>query len=137
MAGGQDSFCIARVDLNYIKKINGEYGPENGNISIRKLCYLVCDVFHHSPVFRIGDDEFVIILKNRDYENIHELVDHFNKEIEKIERNKDLEPWERVSAAIGVALFDQTKDFTVDDVIKRANSNMYKRKQEMKAETDL
>ena len=136
-AGGKDSFGIALVDLNYLKRTNEEYGPEKGNIAIKRLCYLVCDVFHHSPVFRIGDDEFVVILKNRDFDNVHELVSQFNEEIDKLSKNTTLEPWERISAAIGVAIFDQTNDFTVDDVFKRATENMFKKKREMKAEIDL
>ncbi|SEQ13536.1 Diguanylate cyclase, GGDEF domain [Treponema bryantii] len=52
------------------------YGHEEGNYAIKKLCEIVCSVFSHSPVFRIGGDEFVVILKGADqkmYENKKEM----------------------------------------------------------------
>ena len=55
IAGGKEiQFGIAMVDLNYLKKINDTYGHEKGNVAIIKLCNLVCTIFCHSPVFRIG-----------------------------------------------------------------------------------
>ena len=43
-----------------------------------------------------------------------------------------MEEWERVSAAIGVSKFTQN-DKTVDDVFKRADEAMYRRKTRMRA----
>ena len=54
LADGFNEFGLAMVDLNFLKKTNYTYGHEKGNISIRRLCMLVCEVFEHSPVFRIG-----------------------------------------------------------------------------------
>ncbi len=131
-AQGMEEFGIAIVDLNYLKKINDEHGHDNGNQAIKKLCFLVCSVFKHSPVFRIGPDEFGVILKNLDYRRIDELVELFDLEIEKRITDTSLDPWERISASVGVALYEPGKDFTVEDVIKRAEANMKNRKQEMK-----
>ena len=133
VAVGADKFGICMIDLNYLKKINDEYGHDKGNYAINKLCKIVCNIFKHSPVFRIGGDEFAVILKNTDYDAINELTGIFNEEIEKLSSDESLEPWERTSAAIGVALFDPGKDFTVNDVFKRADENMYQRKHDMKA----
>lgn len=133
LSSGLDRFGIAMIDLNFLKKTNDRYGHDKGNISIKKLCDLVCDIYVHSPVYRIGGDEFAVILKNVDYENASELEKTFNAEIDRIYNDTTLEPWERISAAIGVALFDRSKDHTVDDVFRRADEAMYRRKQEMKA----
>ncbi len=133
VAGGADSFGIGIVDLNNLKEINEKYGHDNGNLAIRELCFIVCNVFKHSPVFRIGGDVFAIILKNGDYGNVHQLVDELNDTVKKKLQDESLEPWKRISAAIGIALFDPKADFTVGDVFKRAESNMYKKKREMKA----
>ena len=34
------------------------YGHDKRNIAIKKLCHLVCVIFDHSPVFRIGGAAF-------------------------------------------------------------------------------
>ena len=73
MQNGSRSFGIAMVDLNFLKSINDTYGHECGNSAIISLSKLICDVFVHSPVFRIGGDEFVVILKNNDYNQIQIL----------------------------------------------------------------
>lgn len=130
---GKIAFGMAMIDLNYLKRINDNYGHEKGNVAIQKLCHIICVTFVHSPVFRVGGDEFVVILQNNDYENVKELVGSFNVIIEDMANDEELEPWERISAAIGYALFDQRRDVSVEDVFKRADGAMYIRKKEMKS----
>lgn len=128
-----EPFGIAMIDLNFLKKINDTYGHEHGNSAIQKICHLVCRIFEHSPVFRIGGDEFVVILQGQDYQNIINLTNEFNQVLSEYAANDSLEPWEKVSAAIGYALFDPNIDTTVDNVFKRADQKMYARKKQMKA----
>ncbi len=134
LADGFNEFGLAMIDLNYLKRTNDTYGHEKGNISIRRLCMLVCEVFEHSTVFRIGGDEFIVVLKFRDYKNVDNLVDEFNARLEQAQSDGTLNPWEQISAAIGYAKFDKTVDKTVDDVFKKADQAMYERKVAMKAE---
>ena len=126
-------FGIAMVDLNFLKKINDTYGHEQGNIAIKKLCRMVCVIFAHSPVFRIGGDEFVVVLENNDYKNADDLLAQFNGQLNDMANDAALEPWERISAAIGVAFYDPATDSSVATVFKRADKAMYLRKKEMKA----
>ena len=133
MQKGNDKFGVVMVDLNYLKKINDEYGHEKGNVAIQNLCRIVCTVFDHSPVFRFGGDEFVAILRGEDYKNIDFLIEVFNNKLDDLQADATLKPWEKTSAAIGYALFDGSLDLTYDDVFKRADEAMYTRKKAMKA----
>ena len=133
LADGFNEFGLAMVDLNFLKKTNDTYGHEKGNISIRRLCMLVCEVFEHSPVFRVGGDEFVVVLKNRDYRNVDQLVKDFYTHLAALRNDVTLNPWEQISAAIGYAKFDKTVDKTVEDVFKKADKAMYEQKAAMKA----
>ena len=45
-----------------------------------------------------------------------------------------LQPWQRVSAAVGVAAYDGARDRSVEDVLKRADAAMYQDKLAMKAQ---
>ena len=136
LADGKKEFGIAMVDLNFLKRINDTYGHEQGNIAIKKLCCITCHTFEHSPVFRVGGDEFIIILRNHDLENRDALLEEFRSKLEKLREDSSLEPWEQISAAIGVAVYDQSRDAGVDNVVKRADQAMYENKKEMKAARD-
>ncbi len=133
MSDGYTKFGVAMIDLNFLKRINDTFGHEQGNVAIRKLCRIVCKIFQNSLVFRIGGDEFVVIIENDDYDNIDTLVKKFNTKLEKISKNDSLKQWEKVSASIGVALYDSELDSSFDNVFKRADKLMYKHKKEMKA----
>ena len=126
-------FGLAMVDLNYLKNINDDYGHESGDHALIKLCNIICTIFGHSPVYRVGGDEFVILFRGPDYERSAELIAEFNAKIEDLSADKDLLPEEQVSAAIGYAEFDPEHDTSVDDVFNRADKAMYVRKKEMKA----
>lgn len=134
IGAGLQSFGIAVIDLNDLKVTNDLYGHDCGNVSLKKLCGIVCHVFAHSPVFRIGGDEFVVVLRNHDFECADELVEKFRTRIEQTSKNEhdDLQPWERISAAIGYAAYDAEVDANASDVFKRADELMYQNKREMK-----
>ena len=132
IAEGKKDFGIAMIDLNFLKRINDNYGHQQGNQAIKNLCRVICDVFKHSPVFRVGGDEFVIILENSDLQNIQSLEEEFNSRLEAFSKDESLEPWENVSAAIGYAIYE-ANDSSVADVFRRADIKMYERKSQMKA----
>ena len=124
-------FGIAMIDLNNLKHINDNYGHDKGDIAIRKLCGMICTIFKHSPVFRIGGDEFVVVLEGNDLQNIDALMQRLDQEMAKNNAVADLEPWEKNSAAVGYARY-RAGD-SVETVFKRADKAMYARKIEMKA----
>ncbi|WP_026651916.1 GGDEF domain-containing protein [Butyrivibrio proteoclasticus] len=126
-------FGIAMVDLNYLKFINDTYGHEKGNHAIIKICNIVCNTFSHSPVFRVGGDEFVVFLENEDYDNAEERIAAFKKILADLAEDDTLSPWEKVSAAIGWDKYDMRIDDSVETVFKRADARMYENKLAMKA----
>ena len=120
------------IDLNFLKQTNDNHGHECGDEALKKLSQVICSVFVHSPVFRIGGDEFTVLLENNDYDKIEELTNEFREKIERIYNHESLKPWERISAAIGYSLFDPKKDDDASDVFRRADEQMYKVKHQMK-----
>ena len=124
-------FGLAMIDLNFLKVINDSYGHEKGDEALRNVTKIICTVFSHSPVFRVGGDEFIVILRGQDYDNIDALAERFSAQANG--GVDAAEPWKHVSASIGVALYDKDVDKSVDDVLKRADQAMYEKKKEMKA----
>ncbi len=123
-------FGIAMIDLNFLKVINDTYGHEKGDEAIKRLTRITCSVFEHSPVFRVGGDEFVVVLRGHDYQYIRQLKARF---MSRVSQRLTRSPWRRVSAAIGVALYDPDTDANVDEVLRRADKAMYAQKVAMKA----
>ncbi len=132
LAEGEREFGMVMIDLNNLKQINDSHGHDKGDISIRKICGIICDVFDHSPVYRIGGDEFVVVLKGRDYRNAAELAEQFRARVRALSGDSRLEPWNRVSAAIGCALYNAALDSGAKSVLTRADREMYTNKASMK-----
>ena len=130
---GRARFGIVMVDLNHLKKINDGYGHEHGNDYIFGSCHQICIIYDHSPVFRVGGDEFVVLLENRDYDNRDALFEQMKAAFDLSSNSMDKEPWERFSAAYGMAIYEAGTDKSMDDVFKRADERMYKHKQETKS----
>lgn len=128
---GETKVGLAIIDLNLLKSINDTYGHDKGNITIIKLCNMICTVFKHSPVFRIGGDEFAVILRGQDYDDYY-LLDKELMQKMKETYSAGLEPWERFSAAIGAAFYDESIDDDMDSLFRRADHIMYDKKREMK-----
>jgi len=133
---GNAEFAIAMIDLNFLKRINDTYGHEQGNTAIQRLCHMLKGIFKNSPIFRIGGDEFVVILEGEDFLIADKLVDEFNAELERFAADPTLEPWEKISASLGMAIYDKLSDSSAANVFKRADKAMYIRKRAMKAVRD-
>ena len=75
MSEGDMEFALVMVDMNRLKDINDSCGHKAGDQYIRGCCRMVCEVFKHSPVYRIGGDEFIVVLQGHDYKERQALVD--------------------------------------------------------------
>ena len=95
--------------------------------SVMKTAEIICKVYEHSPVFRIGGDEFAALLMGSDYENRDELLRIFDEQCEE-KRNQNTDAWEQVSVARGMAEYDPKEDGSVNDVVRRADKIMYDNK---------
>ncbi len=129
---GKARFGLVMADLNHLKKVNDTYGHEHGNDYIFGACHEICVVYEHSPVFRIGGDEFVVLLENRDYDNREDLFKKISSVFLFTSQDPSKEPWERYSSALGMAVYEPGTDLSMDDVFKRADAIMYKNKVESK-----
>jgi diguanylate cyclase (GGDEF)-like protein len=125
-------YGIALVDINDLKGINDTYGHEKGDISIQTVCRFISRVFGRSAVYRIGGDEFVVVLENENYKKRDALIRELLYSFRANEANTSLQPWERASAAIGYAIYDPDTDENAESVFQRADAAMYENKKALK-----
>ena len=133
ISAGVAQFCIVMVDVNFLKRVNDTYGHEIGNTYLQNACRLTCAVFGAENVYRVGGDEFVVILEGEKVSLSKYFVAQFKSEMEHKLSNESLALWEKVSAAVGLAVYEPDKDKTADEVFKRADKEMYANKLAMKA----
>jgi diguanylate cyclase (GGDEF)-like protein len=124
-------FALVMVDMNNLKNINDKFGHRAGDNYIQGCCRLICEIFKHSPVYRVGGDEFVAILHGKDYNDRKEKTDKLKAEYEKYGSNEELSPWLRYSAAVGMAEYI-VDDKTAESVFRRADKAMYEDKNQFK-----
>lgn len=127
----QTRFAVVVMDVNNLKQVNDEHGHEAGNELILCASRLLCEVFKHSPVCRIGGDEFVAILQNSDYENRDALKQIFT---ERMKTTTFYADYTRLplTVALGLCEYSPRHHKSFDDVFQAADSAMYENKAQMK-----
>lgn len=119
-------FAVVVCDVNGLKKINDTLGHKAGDELICQASSLICEIFKHSPIYRIGGDEFVAILQNHDYTIRKELLLKLhNVSVEHIASNE-------VVISGGLSEYKKGEDLSFHDVFQRADELMYNEKQLLK-----
>ncbi len=124
--GGIRELCVIVFDLNDLKAVNDSRGHEEGDRYITDACFMICKQFSHSPVYRIGGDEFVAILRDEDFRNRRFLFSSFEKQMEYNQQHGD------VVIATGMEDFHPGEDKHFSSVFEKADKNMYERKAYLK-----
>ena len=130
---GDADFSIVMIDINFLKRMNDTYGHEQGNLYLQHAADLIRKVFGEEHVYRIGGDEFVVILEGKAQEGAEERIRAFKEEAAGLQADDSLQPWEKVSAAAGIAKYEKGRDASTEEVLRRADEAMYRDKIAMKA----
>lgn len=124
--GRLTEFGIIVCDLNGLKIINDTQGHDAGDKYIKKASKLICNIFKHSPVYRIGGDEFVVLLRGEDYASREVLLNNFDKMMYENIMNGE------VVISTGLDIYMSDKNDTFQIVFERADKKMYARKKVLK-----
>ena len=121
----QPEFAVTILDVNDLKQVNDTEGHQAGDQYLRDACKFICNVFKHSPVFRVGGDEFAVISQGNDYMSIEELIGRVNDHNAKASRGGG------IVIACGMSKYND--DACVAAVYERADQEMYENKSSLKA----
>ena len=125
-AGSINEFGIIVCDLNDLKVINDTKGHDAGDNYIKEASKIICTIFTHSPVFRIGGDEFVVLLQHDDFRNRETLLNNLDKRMYENILKDDVV----ISTGLDIYLTDKQDTFQL--VFERADKKMYARKKILK-----
>ena len=124
-------FGIVMVDINDLKYINDNHGHYRGNEYIKGSCNVLTDTYKNSPVYRIGGDEFIVILEGEEYANRESLLNEVREKYFECAINKEVDPWQQYSASVGMSVFSEGD--SIEDVSIRADKDMYDMKAKIKS----
>lgn len=120
-------FSVFVIDVNGLKYINDNFGHEVGNELIIKVTQMIAEVFGEENIYRIGGDEFAVILCDFPEKE----CERYEKAFDEIVENQKGKIW--ASASIGYATYNKKMDSTYESVFNRADEDMYDKKVRMKA----
>lgn len=126
---GCEPFALLICDLNDLKKVNDTMGHRSGDEYIRSACRIICRIFGHSPVYRIGGDEFAVLLRKDDYTDREQLLSALRDEVQK---NTGITG--ELIIASGLAEYDPHIHTRVSEVFELADKRMYENKKELKCQ---
>ena len=128
----EESFGIVMCDVNDLKLVNDTQGHKAGDELIKESCKLICRTFAHSPVFRVGGDEFAVVLRDKDFIDRENILSTFRKHIEE-----NIRLGQGPIIASGVAEYILYSDNTVEEIYQRADRRMYENKAQLKEKKHL
>lgn len=115
-------------DLNNLKKINDEFGHAMGDIAIEKLSSaLTVHAGDRCRIYRIGGDEFLMIIDNPKQEEAENIVRAVQERLKAENEKHEIE----VSSAVGCA---SGCGADILEVVKTADARMYENKRRSKEE---
>ena len=126
-AGEVEPFAVVVCDVNGLKVVNDTLGHKAGDAYIRSACRMICELFQHSPVYRIGGDEFVAYLAGRDYENREALLKELHELSVAHIASKE------VVVSGGMSAYLPGKDTSMHQAFERADALMYEEKKLLKS----
>ena len=124
--GEAEAFAIVVCDVNGLKYINDTFGHKAGDEYIRSASVMICELFTHSPVYRIGGDEFVVVLTGRDYLSREAILKELREHSEGNIRTGE------VVVAAGMADYLPGQDTELCMIFDRADAKMYENKKSLK-----
>ena len=125
--GDMEPFAVVVCDVNGLKYVNDTFGHKAGDQYIKDASALVCGIYSHSPVFRVGGDEFVVLLTGRDYQDRDNLLQALHdRSVVNIAQQK-------VVVAGGMSAYRPGEYPNFHAVFERADTLMYEEKQGLKS----
>jgi diguanylate cyclase (GGDEF)-like protein len=113
---------VMMMDLNGLKMLNDAFGHHIGDDALVEVANAFRKVFKNDFVFRIGGDEFAVILTKCDESEIENFKQELRRTISSIMIKKI-----SLSISVGYHMIDED-GHDINDVLKEAENNMYRHK---------
>ncbi len=124
IAAGTAEFAVVVMDMNGLKETNDSKGHYYGDMLISSCANIIRASFPDCMVYRIGGDEFSLILTELNYRNRDAYMASLDMALQ-LEQERSGDPW--LALAVGISEFREG-DSSFKDVFTRADELMYENK---------
>lgn len=126
------SLFVLFLDLDGLKKVNDQYGHDEGDAYIKAMANVLNQVRKHGELLmRYGGDEFVILSKGYTEEEAKAYMAKIQTGIENYNACSTHEY--TLEASMGYTIVKPEEDLDIEAIIEQADQEMYKMKKAKKA----
>jgi diguanylate cyclase (GGDEF)-like protein/PAS domain S-box-containing protein len=124
--------ALLYLDLNGMKEINDRFSHKAGDSALRDTAKVLRKTFRESDIIaRVGGDEFAALLVEPSTADIEQIVaDHLQRNVAALNAQGS-GPYQ-LSLSLGIAYYDPQHRCSLDDLMTKADSLMYRQKQQFK-----
>ena len=125
----QIPFSVLIFDINGLKRINDTAGHAEGDRMIQSCYDFIRNHFSNMNIYRIGGDEFVIILEKHTAEIARVMASDFRAAAAENTHSQAASHQDHPPISCGYAVYNPQTDANFEDTFKRADADMYQDKQ--------
>jgi diguanylate cyclase (GGDEF)-like protein len=114
---------VILLDVDHFKKVNDNFGHPTGDLVLEKISEILKNTLRKTDfIGRWGGEEFIVVCIETEQRAVWKVAEKLRREIEHY--NFGLES--QVTISLGTATLDRGE--SVEDILKRADDNMYRAK---------
>lgn len=124
------AMSVLVIDIDHFKKINDRHGHKAGDMALKTFAHTVDKLLRNVDSFgRIGGEEFVVLLPETDEQKALYIAERIRKAVENMTvLTPNSATSFEITTSIGVSAINH-RDISIDDVIDRADSALYRAKE--------
>lgn len=122
--------CVCMIDLDGLKYVNDTLGHQEGDRYLTAVARVLLELFERKNVSRLGGDEFLVLLPDRNEEEAELLMQEVNKRLAQF----FLWPDKKICPIVSYGIADAQKlpFCSVSDLLHAADEKMYEMKKHRK-----
>lgn len=127
-----ENFHFILMDVDKFKKVNDTYGHIVGDAVLKLVAEQLKKTFGSLSAFlaRYGGDEFVVIIKGKESDEVQEKISEFKEGVADLEWNEE-HPW-KLAVSVGCVQYGEDGVCKVEELLKVADTRMYEQKRGVK-----
>lgn len=124
-----EQLCVVYFDVNNLKLMNDTNGHESGDYVIKNAAdYIRGFVGQGDYCFRMGGDEFLIVMTERTFRELDSMMEKLDKDSPYILSKED----DSIKCSLSYGCAFAKGEFSYDELLAEAEENMYRKKSELK-----